>query len=579
MEKPDSEDDGVYREGVGLRLNFLHKEEPVEKFSYEEVSESELQELKTVIEELDVVATSFIEAGRSQYYAELDNEREKAAQLEITAKTNLEKLIASREVILRSTKIWGLSSDASRIGTQIAQAGFPEDASYAKSANELSRDILFGLVGRYNEELAQGDLSGAYPLSQLAKITSKYPNDQGFADAHREVQGILLGHISLLEQSAEKGARNRDSFLSEPSFAALSVLLEGDNVSSERAARAIAKTFVQLPDGAGEEYFGVTESHIQEIFENNLGFAVVQEDEKESMDFTGPARLVMEHILEEYHLDPKQYIRNWANAAFDLGFDEGRPMTIRTDFLADNLKRMRAFESKQPGMSKTLQEEFNLTCLGRYPEEDLVRQYEERDQVGEYYPAFLAVADHNGAMGDRGKYNHARQILEKEGRKVPLRFMEFADAQEGKMISEKMKKKYGPILFGSVDVHGEKDAILTTGIGLQNKKGAKFGKEDLAQNELGVFSAFAPGSCIALNSCSTGAEGGFAQELSRVGSFIVKAPDIPAGCTHLDVKILPDGKIDLLPEYRGKGFSPATRKTYNNGILVDSFTPGKLFEK
>ena len=250
-------------------------------------------------------------------------------------------------------------------------------------------------------------------------------------------------------------------------------------------------------------------------------------------------------------------------------------MELRTELLLDNLKTIRALESKEPGVSKTLYEEFGLTCLGRYPEESLMRQYKERDKAGVYLPAFNAIPDHNGSS-DRKKV-HEKTMEGFTGEGAPfLRFIEFSDKHRGEIAADKLRTKYGPASFGSVQVHGFKDGLLTTGQGLGNKYGARFEIEQLRQGELGLFRVFAPEACIVLMSCSTGVEGGFAQELSGAG-FTVKAPDKDAACDKLDAKILPGGKVDLTPEYRTDWFVPATCKTYTNGVLTGSSTPEKLY--
>lgn len=271
----------------------------------------------------------------------------------------------------------------------------------------------------------------------------------------------------------------------------------------------------------------------------------------------------LKDMIAKYGLDPDEIIDVW-NGSYT---ENGPQPSIRS-----NMNMVFVLEDERPGIARVLYEKFGIRNFERYPESVLQAQFDERDNTEKPYGVMLqATHDWNGAFGHGSLGGSDRQIWEKLFRQIKARYaLRIVEAKNKVEVARRLiglNKTYGKhhkIAFALIGGHGTKDHI-TLG-GTHRKNMILF--EDLAgkaAQRTGGF--FAPNPTIVLASCSTGAEGGIGQELSKVLGAKVIAPKVPSGIKNIDAIISDDG-IDFDVEYRSRDKQNDISKVYSAGEMI-----------
>lgn len=217
--------------------------------------------------------------------------------------------------------------------------------------------------------------------------------------------------------------------------------------------------------------------------------------------------------------------------------------------ISENFRRMEELEKQDPGICSFLHEKFGISHFYRYPAELLVKQHQEYENNDKPYGVIMAAkADWNGALYQT-EYVLGNVLNSLDGHYY-LRVYECDGPYELTKDLAKSDKKYGQehkISFLMVMGHGTSDAI-TLGDALNS------GEIRITQEEVGSQTAsrvgkfFVDHPTFLLDSCSTGAEGGFAQTLSKNLDARVRAPIEPTALRDIYVSLDENG-VDLIPHF------------------------------
>lgn len=202
---------------------------------------------------------------------------------------------------------------------------------------------------------------------------------------------------------------------------------------------------------------------------------------------------------------------------------------------AYNLPVMHQLESIQLGILSFLYKRFDITQFGRYPENMLLEQYREYENIKKPYGiAIFPRADHNGACYfDRNELEKLRQGI---GNAFTIRIVECESKQDIAKTLLRLNKQYDreqKISFAFIAGHGSPSGIMFGGNPRPVYEGEKLHprfyihKDDLMGH--GVQRGknfFIENPTLLLSSCSTGKEGGFAQELSQKFGATVIGPEM-----------------------------------------------------
>jgi len=214
-------------------------------------------------------------------------------------------------------------------------------------------------------------------------------------------------------------------------------------------------------------------------------------------------------------------------------------------FLADNIRTVFSLESKIRGITSVLSSRFGIEYFARYPEEVLLRQYEEMEEK-DSRPVGVIVypgIDHNGGFYNR---DLLRAFFKDLNGKVKVVVWEADSHLELVHALNFTRNNYGRISNLLLGGHGEKDRIE---LGRRNKNSVIRKRDIKRKGALSLRNAFTDNPTIILNACNTGIVGGVAEAMSEMGATIIAPPE-PISLEKIIVsEIRDDGHIDLNVRY------------------------------
>ncbi|MBI2035577.1 MAG: hypothetical protein HYT12_02745 [Candidatus Liptonbacteria bacterium] len=259
----------------------------------------------------------------------------------------------------------------------------------------------------------------------------------------------------------------------------------------------------------------------------------------------GSTQKVIKKIVEFYGLDdPDSLLKIWLQTAYS---EEDSRLFLHNYLLA-NLWAIRSIEKSSPGAARALQKEFGIKDFGRYPEEMLLSQYEERDDIEKPYGIILYPQDDNtGAFyGGRRVFANLYSALKDTH---SLRTVEAGSKIEiGRRLIE-LDRRYGKrhkISFAIIGGHGTINSIK---FGDGSKRSYLFSDDLRGRGVKRSKKFFEDDATLILVSCNTGQPTGIAEKLSKVFGFNVIAPDMPSNIGNIWVKKSADNKLSFKVEY------------------------------
>lgn len=218
------------------------------------------------------------------------------------------------------------------------------------------------------------------------------------------------------------------------------------------------------------------------------------------------------------------------------------------DPIGRNMEKLIDMEEKRPGISKVLMSEFGLYDFGRYPDELLIAQYDERDKKDSvpYGVLLYSYSDHNGAFYQNAEV--LKNLFDQIHPNFRVRIFEVTNLLDLVRAINNSRHRYGKISFAMIAGHGQEDLVHLGGSILGKERGNLTKNTVHGKASLALKNAFVDKPAIILNSCTTGAIGGIGQALSELGGTII-APSMPTSIDEIKAQILPEKKISFDVKY------------------------------
>lgn len=268
------------------------------------------------------------------------------------------------------------------------------------------------------------------------------------------------------------------------------------------------------------------------------------------------AEIATEKQLARYGLNANLFIKKWdATKSRD---------SIVGPNVASNLYRMTQIEKTKPGITQVLNKEFGIFDFGRYPEDLLVRQFDQRDSDNLPYGVILFPEnDHNEAF-----YQDVyvfKKLYSQLMDKYEIRIAEVSDKVDAVKRLANFSKRYGhkyKIAFAVIGGHGTTDSIR---LGNGDEKSVLKLSDLIDPRASKTGSYFEDDSTFILASCSTGGGGedaeNIAKQIAQTSGKKVIAPDKDANMKSISVTTTDVG-LDFQVSYRSfsSNEKPETKK-------------------
>lgn len=276
-------------------------------------------------------------------------------------------------------------------------------------------------------------------------------------------------------------------------------------------------------------------------------------------------------MFQDYNLDSDELSNMWHKNANPDNSDSYN----KSNVMKKNLITMSYLEFREPGICKTLHDEFGIANFGRYPSELLLEQYRTRNKPKEEQRPYIAIAtaqtDHNGALYNQFNfYDDFQADTDKEG--YDLRIIEVNSKESLNHRLFSLYRKYGKISDLFINAHGD-----PSGMDLgQNDEMARITTDDLymaeapkvGQNTQTIKSIFTDNPSFIFLSCDTG--NGFSQKVSETMNSTTIAPTEVITGMNVDMSKDSTGKLHYSATYQGKNRSinPELTRVYTKGEQV-----------
>ena len=453
----------------------------------------------------------------------------------------------------------------------------PKDKERRYEIQLKSTGLAYEAVHKFEQEYAEsvkstlGTKQEAYASLGLFRLKNHLDISRTMSDLNED-PAYLLGTLKIPDQMylELKGHLDRSGATSEQLFDYL--VTAGVKGAKDKVVSDILTRKIDLSNPKG-----LSRAHLKEIGKPSLGSL-------ELGDSYGEARIhKMEHVGEDisaetlkgWQLDPSTYMPKWSNvdrAGFysrfgPNGIDYAQGLVERNH--QDNLRRIQQIEQFIPGGTEKLNTQYGIAFPARYPLPLLLQQLYERKEGKPYGAMLTAYADGTGAFrsaeaeqvvtdnmlheGDGGKAFRDVKVRGGEVEKVfrgakasgySMRVIEAGDPLQAANLLLKLKEGSGlqPSFLG-VRGHGEPESIA-----LGNDNNSKITKSFFGLGSNTTSLILPQDAPIYFNSCSTGVEGGIAQQVSRERSGQVVAPNIPTNIEDIQL-VKKDGKLSFNIRY------------------------------
>lgn len=224
-----------------------------------------------------------------------------------------------------------------------------------------------------------------------------------------------------------------------------------------------------------------------------------------------------EAFFSQYGLDDAPFVEAWRQGMGD----------VFENFTSNKYAVERLVGERGVDCTSVLFREFGIKNFSRYPTELLVRQYDERNDTKKPYGMLMfSTFDHGKAFNSEDDRMVMRSLASQLGEGFAMRFGEAGSRFELVKRLLTTHKRYGNISFGLIGAHGADD-MFQLGFGGERKEISVEDLKGAATEKIGEL--FEEGATLILESCSTGADRGIAEELSKKLGLKVIAPKEDSG--------------------------------------------------
>lgn len=231
----------------------------------------------------------------------------------------------------------------------------------------------------------------------------------------------------------------------------------------------------------------------------------------------------------------------------------GGPKKRTPERIQAHLTSMRELEHHTKGSVKRLVETYGIREFSRYSTEMLTAQLAEEGETKPYGVMIFPRADYNGAFDYRTHRAPLDQLQRDMRGRLGIKIVEVESVSEATRQLVGLDTRYGKeekMSFVIIAGHGSESSIQFGDTGTSGDK--------LSQKRIQTPSfrkarqLLKPKAPLLLISCSTGADQGIADELSRALDASVVAPKIPANVASITTNFGSEG----LPVFEVKFFAP-----------------------
>ena len=408
----------------------------------------------------------------------------------------------------------------------------------------LNDDVLAELPG-LDDEVRESD----NPYRELALVVMSEMLDSLDTRQREKAEAWLIEHLPSLEDVMREEIQGFSSYESDTTKVWQNLLLRTEKTESfEKVFEAFRRTW---KESGSTEWTGMNRAFFLPIFTTHVK-PLAQRKDWIAMGLADMYGLNGPETVEKWSYDGNEYMEEHHGPSYQYCYP-------------DHLSALAYLEQEQPGAARDLQKEFNISHFGRYSLNALLNQWENRDASKPYGVMMYPDADWNGAFFDRSGVM-AEAMLKLRAGGYETRIVEadskFRAAKEMLILEKRYASAGRKMGFFILCGHGKSHKIMMGEPG-RTDIDRSYSKEQISRSEftiedvkksLGVGRVFdrllEPEASTVLFSCSTGAEGGFAQELSKKTGKIVIGPSIPVIIGSLEVGFTPEGKPTLHPGYK-----------------------------
>jgi hypothetical protein len=222
--------------------------------------------------------------------------------------------------------------------------------------------------------------------------------------------------------------------------------------------------------------------------------------------------------------------------------------------LEQNLEMLKLLESAEGGAVKLLHEEYGINEFARYPIDLLVEQARNHEKDVPYGAMIFPSDDHNGAFD---KINLDEFYQGTQG-KHTTRIFEASSTTDLARYFIKMEKRQNKIGYLLLAAHGETDGMS---FGIEERGFLDIKTLEKMTTLPRLRALLEDDASVALVSCSTGADEGFAQVLSEKTNTEIQAPKVTAYGQRISVHY-EEGKPKMTVEF------DVAQETYKNGKAI-----------
>ncbi|HLC66234.1 MAG TPA: hypothetical protein VJK52_01195, partial [Candidatus Nanoarchaeia archaeon] len=279
-----------------------------------------------------------------------------------------------------------------------------------------------------------------------------------------------------------------------------------------------------------------------------------------------------DNFLASKGLDPHKMRLAWKQSSNNRtekmpGSEKTYKEFMGTDLVyARNIARVAQLEQAQPGITKHLSDRWGIHMFTRYPNNILLRQYRQDKEPADNTKKKQTVlvlfpqSDWNGAF-------EREDLIKDIAKQSPESTHNLCIAESGQRYGcvrrvARAAQDFGPIDRLVLGGHSDGNTIHfgpnpDDSFSKENLQVNKENKEEYERQKTvidRVRSYMAPDGKITLKACSTGKEGGIAQQITQTFEIDVHGPLVPSGIANIDIKTgtathVADGKYSPTKQY------------------------------